>query len=131
MIEKKAVASLRLLLAINRDDSSFLKHLLAINRNDSIFLRLMLAINRNDCSYFCQTPYSILQLQAYDCNPVQNQRRLQNLTHWEITKIFLYNFLIKNTSWLFLERGYCLRANGGLYCIFSKVYYHFTYSNCK
>ena len=56
----------RLLLAINRDDCSFLRLLVAINRNECIFLQLLLAINQDNCSYFFfRTPYFELQLRAY------------------------------------------------------------------
>ena len=56
----------RLVLAINRDDCSFLRLLVAINRNECIFLRLLLAINQDNCMYFFfRKPYSGLQLRAY------------------------------------------------------------------
>ena len=55
----------RLVLAINRDDCSFLWLLVAINRNECIFLRLLPATNQDNCMYIFRKPYSGLQLRAY------------------------------------------------------------------
>ena len=76
----------RLVLAINRDDCSFLRLLVVINQDECIFL---LTINRDNCSFFSNTLIRIATpgLWRY---PIENQRK------WLLVLIHINAFKWKN-----------------------------------